>query len=56
MKLTKKEIEMIKSAINCKLLKLKLIDEMEEYESGSLFREVADEYVELYEKLEKVGR
>lgn len=58
MKLTRKELEMIKSAINCKLLKL--IDEMEEYESGSLFREVAeekaDEYVELYEKLEKEGR
>ena len=58
MKLTKKEIEMIKNAINCKLIHL--IDEMEEYEPGSLLREVAeekaDEYVELYEKLEKVGK
>lgn len=58
MKLTKKEIEMIKNAINVKLLKL--LDEIEEYEPGSFLREVAeekaDEYVELYEKLEKVGR
>lgn len=58
MKLNKKEIEMIKNAINCKLIKL--IDELEEYEPGSFLREVAeekaDEYVELYEKLEKEGR
>ena len=56
MKLTSKELEMIKNAINCKLIHL--IDEMEEYEPGSFLREVAeenaDEYVELYEKLEKV--
>ena len=58
MKLIKKEFEMIKSAINFKLIHL--IDEMEEYEPGSFLRDVAeekaDEYVELYEKLEKVGR
>lgn len=58
MKLTKKEMEMIKNAINVKLLKL--LDEIEEYEPGSFLREVAeektDEYVELYEKLEKEGR
>lgn len=58
MKLNKKEIEMIKNAIICKLIKL--IDELEEYEPGSFLREVAeekaDEYVELYEKLEKEGR
>ena len=58
MKLTKKELEMIKNAINCKLIHL--IDELEEYEPGSFLREVAeekaDEYVELYEKLEKVGK
>lgn len=58
MKLNKKEIEMIKNAINCKLIKL--IDELEEYEPESFLREVAeekaDEYVELYEKLEKEGR
>ena len=58
MKLTKKELEMIKNAINVKLLKL--LDEIEEYEPGSFLREVAeekaDEYVELYEKLEKEGR
>lgn len=55
MKLTKKELEMIKNAINVKLLKL--LDEIEEYEPGSFLREVAeekaDEYVELYEKLER---
>ena len=51
MKLTKKEIEMIKSAINFKLIYL--IDEMEEYEPESFLREVA-EIVELYEKIEKV--
>lgn len=55
MKLTKKEMEMIKNAINVKLLKL--LDEIEEYEPGSFLREVAeekaDEYVELYEKLER---
>ena len=54
MKLTKKEIEMIKNAINVKLLKL--LGEIEEYEPGSFLREVAeekaDEYVELYEKIE----
>lgn len=53
MKFTKKELEMIKNAINVKLLKL--LDEMEEYEPGSFLREVveekADEYVELYEKI-----
>ena len=53
MKLTKKELEMIKNAINVKLLKL--LDEIEEYEPGSFLREVAeekaDEYVELYEKI-----
>ena len=58
MKLTKKEMEMIKNAINCKLINL--IDEMEEYVPGSFLCEVAeekaDEYVELYEKLEKEGR
>lgn len=58
MKLNKKEIEMIKNAINCKLIKL--TDELEEYEPGSFLREVveenADEYEELYEKLEKEGR
>ena len=58
MKLSKKEMEMIKNAINGKLIHL--IDEMEEYDPGSFLREVAeekaDEYVELYEKLEKVGR
>ena len=58
MKLTRKEIEMIKSAINFKLIHL--IGEMEDYEPGSILREVAeenaDEYVELYEKLEKEGR
>ena len=58
MKFTKKELEMIKNAINVKLLKL--LDEIEEYEPGSFLREVAeekaDEYVELYEKLEKEGR
>ena len=58
MKLSKKEMEMIKNAINCKLIHL--IGEMEEYEPGSFLREVAeekaDEYVELYEKLEKEGR
>lgn len=53
MKLTKKELEMIKNAINVKLLKL--LDEIEEYEPGSFLREVADEYVELYEKMEKEG-
>lgn len=46
-------MEMIKNAINVKLLKL--LDEMEEYEPGSFLREVAeekaDEYVELYEKI-----
>ena len=56
MKFTKKELEMIKNAINVKLLKL--LDEIEEYEAGSFLREVAeeeaDEYVELYEKIEKV--
>lgn len=55
MKLTKKEIEMIKNAINLKLIYL--IDEMGEHEPGSFLREVAEEkaeYVELYEKLEKV--
>ena len=56
MKLTKKEIEMIKNAINCKLINL--IDEMEEYVPGSFLREVveekADEYVELYEKSKMV--
>ena len=41
MKLTKKEIEMIKNAINCKLIHL--IGEMKEY-------------VELYEKIEREGR
>lgn len=55
MKLTNKELEMIKNAINCKLIHL--IDEMEDYETGSFLREVvegkADEYVELYEKLEE---
>ena len=58
MKLTNKELEMIKNAINCKLIHL--IDEMEDYEPGSFLREVgeekADEYVELYEKLEKEGK
>ena len=58
MKLTKKEIEIIKNAINCKLIHL--IGEMEEYEPGSFLREVteekADEYVELYEKIEREGR
>ena len=58
MKLTNKELEMIKNSINCKLIHL--IDEMEEYEPGSFLREVAeekaDEYVELYEKIEKAGR
>lgn len=53
MKLNRKEMEMIKNAINVKLLKL--LDEMEEYEPGSFLREVAeekaDEYVELYEKI-----
>lgn len=57
MKFTKKELEMIKNAINVKLLKL--LDEIEEYEAGSFLREVAeyeaDEYVELYEKIEKEG-
>lgn len=53
MKLTKKEIKMIKNAINCKLIYL--IDEMEEYEPESFLREVA-EIVELYEKLEREGR
>lgn len=55
MKLNRKEMEMIKNAINVKLLKL--LDEIEEYEPGSFLREVAeekaDEYVELYEKLER---
>lgn len=58
MKLTKKEMEMIKSAINFKLIHL--IGEMEDYEEGSILREVAeenaDEYVELYEKLEKLEK
>lgn len=55
MTFTKKELEMIKTAINYKLIKL--IDEMESYEPFSFLREVAedkaDEYVELYEKLER---
>ena len=55
MKLNRKEMEMIKNAINVKLLKL--LDEIEEYEPGSFLREVAeekaDEYLELYEKLER---
>lgn len=53
--LNRKELEMIKNAINVKLLKL--LDEIEEYEPGSFLREVAeekaDEYVELYEKIDE---
>lgn len=52
MKLTKKEIEMFKNVINCKLIRF--IGEMEEYEPGIFLREVAeenvDEYVELHDK------
>ena len=55
MNLNRKEMEMIKNAINVKVLKL--LDEMEEYEPGSFLRKVAeekaDEYVELYVKMER---
>ena len=48
MNLTKKELEMIKDAINCKILKL--IDEMEEYES--LKHSINMKIIELLNRIE----